>query len=60
MYAVLLTAIHSVFAADTTVVLQNGLDGYTGCKDSYVYISYGIGTVNFGGSEELKVHRESC
>lgn len=47
-------------AEDTTVVFQNGLDGYTGCEDSYVYVTYAAGTANFGDSEELKVHRESC
>ncbi len=47
-------------AADTTIILQNGLDDYTGCEDSYVYTVYGMGTENFGDLEELKVHRESC
>lgn len=47
-------------AKDTTVVLQNTTDGYDGCEDSYVYVTYGIGTENYGDPEELKVHRESC
>lgn len=29
--------VHSVFASDTvSVTLQNGLDGYTGCSDTYI------------------------
>ena len=46
-------------AKDTTVVLQNTTNGYDGCKDSYVYTTYGIGTENYGDSVELKVHKES-
>ncbi len=46
-------------AKDTTVVLQNSPDGYDGCEDSYVYITYGLGAGNYGDSVVLKVHKES-
>lgn len=47
-----------IFAGDTTIILQNGLNGYTGCEDATVYNDYydtSVAHVNFGGSETLKV-----
>ncbi len=58
--SVLFVGLQIAAAGDTTVVFQNDLYGYTGCEDSYVYTTYGLGTENFGELEELKVHRESC
>ncbi len=52
--------LHTVTAADTTVIMQNGLDSYEGCTDSYVYVNYAVGTENYGDLDSLKVHRESC
>ncbi len=47
-----------LFAGDTTIFLQNGLDGYTGCEDAYVYSDYydaSIADINFGSEPMLKV-----
>lgn len=59
-FSVLFIGLRTAAAGDTTVIFQNDLEGYTGCEDSYVYTTYGLGTENFGELEELKVHRESC
>lgn len=35
--AVLISVLlHIGFAADSTIVLQNGLNGYMGCSDTYI------------------------
>lgn len=47
----------SLFAEDITKVLQNGLNGYTGCTDSYLYSIGAIPSsvnMNFGDDELLK------
>jgi len=63
MFCVLLLFLSS-FADEIT--LQNGVDGYNGCEDSYIGTN-DWGTIssmapgsNFGSQSELKVHRESC
>ncbi len=56
--SILVLALQIAAAGDTTVILQNGLGNYDGCQDSYVYTSYGVGVENYGGLDELKVHRE--
>ena len=58
--AILVFTLQVAAAGDTTVILQNGLGDYDGCKDSYVYVTYGVGTENYGDLDELKVHRETC
>ncbi len=56
--SILIVTFQIAAMGDTTVVLQNGLGDYDGCEDSYVYVSYGVGTENYGDLDELKVHRE--
>jgi len=39
----------NLFAGDTTTVLQNGLNNYSGCADAYIeYASIGNGTSETG------------
>ena len=49
----LLTAVlfNTAFAFSTEVILQNGLDGYAGCKDSY--ITEGSKEANYGDENTL-------
>lgn len=61
-----LLSILYVVHAENTLVLQNGLNDYTGCSDSYIGTSdytvspdYVPGS-NFENSVELRVHKESC
>ncbi len=48
------------------ITLQQGLDNYDGCEDSYItktnYSSFKdwLSSVNSGSQPELKVHYESC
>lgn len=47
-----------LFAGDTTIILQNGLHGYTGCEDATLYNDYydsTVADVNFGDSKDLKI-----
>ncbi len=54
------------FSFSETKVLQNGLEGYSGCEDSYITTTnWGSmtswqKTLNHGRKTELKAHRESC
>lgn len=53
-----LSLLGSVYAKDTTITLQNGLNGYNGCEDATVYNDFyndSIGGVNFGESTNLKL-----
>jgi hypothetical protein len=48
---VLLSCMHTAQAEDVTKVLQNGLNGYDGCIDSYLYrsgLDSSTFTQNFG------------
>lgn len=44
-------------AAQTTVKLQNGLNGYTGCEDSYLLFMQGI---LFAEEENIDVYYDSA
>jgi len=47
----------ALFAEEVTKVLQNGINGYAGCTDSYLYRVGAIpssDTMNFGDVEDLK------
>ncbi len=53
----ILSLLFSIHAEDVTKVLQNGLNGYSGCTDSYIY-RMGADpesvNMNFGSNELLK------
>ncbi len=45
-------------AKDTTVILQNGLNDYSGCSDTYIYDGYynnDLDSTNFGNNKDLVV-----
>lgn len=45
-----------LFAAESTVVLQNGIDGYNGCSDSYLEsVGEAPVTTPQGTSNSLKI-----
>lgn len=47
-----------LWAKDSTIILQNGLNGYDGCEDTYAYSNYydsDEANVNFEGETTLKV-----
>ena len=53
---ILFLFIYSGNAADVTKVLQNGLNGYDGCSDSYLYrsgLDSSTFTQNFGDEEYI-------
>jgi hypothetical protein len=53
----------TIYAKDTTIILQNGLNGYFGCIDSYVYrTNYAPDSamLNYGNAPEILIHREAC
>jgi len=66
LYLVVVGVVYIAGADGSTIILQNGLNEYTGCEDTY------IGTSNYTISEnfvpgsnhhdepELLVHKESC
>ncbi len=62
----LLSILYTVQADENTLVLQNGLNDYTGCSDSYIGTSnYTVSpsyvpSSNFENNVELRVHKESC
>lgn len=47
----------SVSSAQTTVELQNGLNGYNGCEDSYLLFMQGI---LFAEKENIDVYYDSA
>ena len=45
--------------ASSTIILQNGLNGYEGCDDAHIwqgYKSHAIDSQNFGDKERLVVY----
>lgn len=55
IFLLIILAIFSLSAEDITKVLQNGLNGYQGCTDTYIYRS-GLDSSTFyqnHGSEEF-------
>ncbi len=47
-------------AAENTITLQQGLNGYRGCTDTYVTSVIPDDDKSFGSSEELQIHYLSC
>ena len=49
------------FAAEETVILQNGLNGYAGCTDSYGEMSKGNNesSTNYGNAADLMTQYEN-
>ena len=47
-------------AAENPVILQQGLNGYLGCTDTYVNNEIPYDDTSFGSSEELQIHYLSC
>ena len=54
---ILLLFIAFAAVAQTTVELQNGLNGYTGCEDSYLLFMQGI---LFAEEENIDVYYDSA
>lgn len=49
----LFSYIFSSFAASATAVLQNGLDGYSGCEDAYMFL--GSANTNYGNEADIYI-----
>ena len=48
----------TAFATETTVTLQNGLDGYEGCTDSYCRSE--SASSNYGDAADVRTKYEVC
>ena len=46
--------IHILQAGNETILLQNGTDGYDGCKDSYTHSI--TSDTNFGDSKDFHIY----